>query len=115
MNSNGDEEKREFEPELLAKSGSPEPKEGRCGTKLAGSSQTGVPRYCMGYPEKGMRRCRRHSSGQVRPENSGITASSFKTGKYAKHFPGSLKEQYNRAVNDRTLLSLHDEIAAIEA
>jgi hypothetical protein len=82
---------------------------GKCGRLLRGSDP---PRYCTQPPAVGRNACRLH--GGATP--AGIGHYNLKGGRFSKCMPkGGLKKAYDRAAKDPELVSLRDDLAALEA
>jgi hypothetical protein len=56
-------------------------------------------------------RCRIHGGKSL----SGIASPTFRTGRYSKYAPSGIKDKYEAALADETLLEMRDEIALVEA
>lgn len=76
-----------------------------CGAK----TRAGTP--CRKSPMKGKKRCRNH--GGATP--GGPLSVHFKTGRYSKYLPEYLKERYEESLKDPELLSLNQELAAVDS
>lgn len=88
--------------------GSDKPLPGKCGAKL---KCTNPPRYCC----RPKTNCRIHRNKKVA---AGPGHPRYKDGEYSKygrHIPKKLREGYERAVADPKLLSLSDDVAALES
>ena len=78
----------------------------RCDAKAKGRQA-----QCLLSAEPGMTKCRFHGGKSRR----GPAAPSFKSGRYSKFLPSRLAAKYNEAQHDPELLSLHDEVALLDA
>lgn len=77
---------------------------GRCGALKNG-------KYCHRYPVAGRNRCPKHGGKTPR----GSVHHKWKDGRYSKDMPSRLAERYTKAVEDKELLNLREEIGVIEA
>jgi hypothetical protein len=93
--------------------GSPEPIEGRCGSKLRLSEKRyGHARFCVQHPLKGASRCKLHGGKSL----AGAEHPNFVHGKYSIALKGSrLLDHFTAARNDPTLISLRDDVALMQA
>lgn len=80
-----------------------------CGAKR--HNRWGVEGYCQSPFVMPNGRCIKHGGVTPRgPENK-----SWKTGKYSKYLPPNLLDAYHRAIEDRDLLTLKEEIALVDS
>ena len=86
-----------------------------------GPPETTIPRQCTAKSKRSGRQCRKSAMkgrtvclahGGRTPR--GVASPNFKTGRYSRSLPGHLVADYERAINDPTLLSLRDDIALNE-
>jgi hypothetical protein len=77
----------------------------RCGAK----KRDGTP--CPSWAVKGRNRCRMHGGKTLVGPANGY----YHTGRYSKFLPVRMAEQYRTAKADQELLSLKDEVAALDA
>src|SRR4051794_17890811 len=75
----------------------------------AHSRRTGGP--CQRVPVAGRTRCRAHGGASLR----GAASATFKTGRRGRFLPRRLRERYEQALDDPTMLELRDEIALVDA
>ena len=75
-----------------------------CGAK----NRQGQP--CQKPPMKGRSRCDRHGGKSL----AGAASPSFKHGRYSKHLPSNLGDNFAAALSDPALLSQRAEIALIQ-
>jgi hypothetical protein len=77
----------------------------RCGAKR----RNGEP--CRVWPVKGRNRCRLHGGRTL----VGAANGTYKDGRYSRYLPERMAAQYRAAKSDPELLSLKDEVAALDA
>jgi hypothetical protein len=86
--------------------GSPQPIEGKCGSKLPGRD-----RYCMKEPMADRTRCYKH--GGKTPV--GALSPHFKHGQRSRHMPARIAQRFELAHEDPELLSTRNSSAIVQA
>lgn len=87
----------------------PETNKPACGAKTNHPNKYGEHRCLVAPMPNG--RCHKH--GGATPK--GLALPQTKHGRYSKYLPANLLGQYNEAISDPELLTLNDEIAALQA
>ena len=85
-------------------------------TIYCNARRKGKRSYCKRPPgwgtlHHGEGRCKLHGGSSAR----GIAHGRYTDGRYSKTVPSKLMQQYERSLNDPRLMSLRDEIAAVDA